>query len=41
MEWAGLKRDIAAPWFTGNFDQTYDDIDMGCRALLKDLSSGL
>ena len=41
LEWAGLKRDIADPWFTGNFDQTYDDIDMGCRALLKDLSSGL
>lgn len=40
LEWAGLKRDIADPWYTGNFEQTYDDIDLGCRALLKALSSG-
>lgn len=38
LEWAGLKRDIADPWYTGNFDQTYDDIDLGCRALLAALS---
>ena len=38
LEWAGLKRDIADPWYTGNFEQTYDDIDLGCRALLDDLS---
>ncbi|MBR3543380.1 MAG: low molecular weight phosphotyrosine protein phosphatase [Treponema sp.] len=37
LEWAGLKRDIADPWYTGNFDQTYDDIDLGCRALLDEL----
>ena len=39
LEWAGLKRDIADPWYTGNFDQTYLDIDLGCRALLKALSN--
>ncbi len=39
LEWAGLARDIADPWYTGNFEQTYDDIDLGCRALLKALSS--
>ena len=38
LEWAVLKRDIADPWYTGNFDQTYEDIDLGCRALLKALS---
>ena len=37
LEWAGLERDIADPWYTGNFDQTYDDIDLGCRALLQKL----
>lgn len=37
LDWAGLKRDIADPWYTGNFDQTYDDIDLGCRALLAAL----
>ena len=40
LEWAGLERDIADPWYTGNFDQTYDDIDLGCRALLAALSNG-
>ncbi len=35
LEFAGKPRDIADPWYTGNFDETYDDIDEGCRALLK------
>lgn len=29
-------RDIADPWYTGNFDVTYDDIKEGCEALLND-----
>ncbi len=28
------KRDIADPWYTGDFTQTYDDIYNGCEALL-------
>lgn len=28
-------RDIADPWYTGNFDDTYNDILEGCEALLK------
>ena len=28
-------RDIADPWYTGDFDQTYDDILEGCTALLQ------
>ena len=28
-------RDIADPWYTGNFDETYDDVVEGCTALLK------
>ena len=27
--------DIADPWYTGNFDDTYSDIMAGCTALLK------
>ena len=27
--------DIADPWYTGNFDRTYDDIIVGCEGLLK------
>ena len=27
--------DIADPWYTGNFDETYKDVITGCRALLS------
>ena len=29
-------RDIADPWYTGNFDDTYRDVKEGCEALLND-----
>lgn len=29
--------DIADPWYTGNFDATYNDIEEGCTALIKKL----
>lgn len=35
MEWAGLSRDVADPWYTGNFEATWSDVNVGCRALLK------
>ena len=37
LSFAGSERDIADPWYTGNFDQTYADILEGCTALLKSL----
>lgn len=37
LEYAGLSRDIADPWYTGNFDETYDDIVLGCTSLLQKL----
>lgn len=37
LEHAGSSRDIADPWYTGNFDQTYDDVVEGCMALLEEL----
>ena len=27
------KRDVADPWYTGNFEATYRDIILGCEAL--------
>lgn len=27
--------DIADPWYTGNFDKTYEDVLEGCSGLLK------
>ncbi len=29
--------DIADPWYTGNFDLTYNDIVRGCKAFLQEL----
>ena len=37
MEYAGESRDVADPWYTGDFDITERDIDKGCDALLMHL----
>lgn len=34
LDFSSLPRDIADPWYTGNFDVTYDDIKEGCQAFL-------
>jgi protein-tyrosine phosphatase len=34
LSFAGSERSIADPWYTGNFDATYDDVLEGCTALL-------
>ncbi len=35
LDFTAHPRDIADPWYTGNFDLTYDDILEGCTALLS------
>lgn len=37
LEYAGSSRAIADPWYTGNFDLTYEDVVEGCRALFDTL----
>ena len=37
LDYTSRPRDIADPWYTGNFDVTYDDIVEGCEALLEKL----
>ena len=37
MEFAGESRDVADPWYTGDFDTTYMDVLKGCKALLNSL----
>lgn len=32
LDFSDKPRDIADPWYTGNFDVTYDDIVEGCEA---------
>lgn len=41
LSFAGSGRDIADPWYTGNFDETYEDILEGCSALLQKLQFNL
>ena len=38
LSYAGSDRDVADPWSSGRFDVAYNDISMGCRALLDSLS---
>ena len=35
LDFSCNPRDIADPWYTGNFDVTYDVISEGCQALLE------
>lgn len=37
LDYSQRPRDIADPWYTGNFDVTYDDILEGCTCLLDEL----
>ena len=37
LAFAGEDRDVADPWYTGDFETTYRDVDKGCRALLQEL----
>ena len=35
LDFTSHPRDIADPWYTGNFDITYQDIVEGCEAFLQ------
>ncbi len=35
LSFAGEERDVADPWYTGDFEATYRDTVAGCTALLK------
>ena len=32
-----LERDVADPWYTGDFRQTWEDIQSGCSRILEEL----
>lgn len=34
LEFTGEKKEIEDPYYTGNFDKTYDDVVKGCEKLL-------
>ena len=35
LSFAGSGRDVADPWYTGDFEATYRDVLAGCEGLLK------
>ena len=35
LDFSQNPRDIADPWYTGNFDETYEDVYEGCQGLLQ------
>jgi len=35
LDFTDHPRDVADPYYTGNFTVAYNDIDEGCQALLK------
>jgi len=38
MSYAGQDRDVADPWYTGDFETTYRDITLATEKLLEELS---
>ena len=39
MDFALKHRDVADPWYTGDFEATWNDVSEGCKALLEYLKS--
>ncbi len=39
LSFAGSDRDIADPWYTGNFEETFADVWQGCRGFLDHVQS--
>ena len=35
MSYAGISRDVADPWYTGDFEETFQDLLEGCEAMLR------
>ena len=40
LEFAGRSDNIADPWYTGDFEQTYADVLEGCEGLLEHIEAG-
>lgn len=35
MSFVGENRDVADPWYTGDFERTYQDVTRACKSLLS------
>ncbi|MBP3359814.1 MAG: low molecular weight phosphotyrosine protein phosphatase [Clostridia bacterium] len=41
LEFAELGRDISDPWYTHDFNRTYEDVTLGCAALMSEIKKKL
>lgn len=39
MDWTCRPGDVADPWYTGNFEATWRDVNEGCEGLLNEIMS--
>ena len=37
MDYTNTPRDVADPWYTGDFQATWDDVQVGCDGLLQEI----
>lgn len=35
LDYVGIERDVADPWWTGNFEETYQDVSAGVKAFYE------
>ena len=40
LSFAGIDRDVADPWYSGDFTATEEDVCIGCEAILKYIEKG-
>ena len=37
LDYTGVPGEVADPWYSGNFEQTWKDVEAGCRGLLEQI----
>jgi len=37
LSWANENREVADPWYTGDFEAIWRDVNLGCKALLEQI----
>jgi len=40
MSYTGVGRDVADPWYTGDFEETFQDLLVACEAMLQPTEGG-
>lgn len=40
LSFTGIDRDVADPWYSGDFSATEEDVCIGCEAILKYIEKG-